>query len=61
MQTINKAKSLDVIAGILRVNDPIDIEMGNGFKKFVVGGYDEYKMARDAREQLPNQVVENAS
>lgn len=58
IEAVNKAKPLTTIANILNVDqNRIKTVPENGWKKFRIGQYSEYKMARDARESLPSEVA----
>lgn len=54
---LRNEKNVSTVATILNVNETISTEMAEGFTKYTVGQHNEYKMARDARNQLPQAVV----
>lgn len=52
--------SADRLATRFNINQKIATEMGGGFTKYTVGSYNEYKKARDSREQIKTQGVGDA-
>lgn len=54
---LRREKSIDVVANLLTVTEPIELEMHQGLRKYVVGYHTVYKEARDHREQIPKAVI----
>jgi hypothetical protein len=52
--------STDKLAARFNINQKINTEMASGFTKYTVGSHNEYKKARDAREQIKSQGVSDA-
>ena len=53
-----KARSADAVANIFNINQTVNTEMADGFRKYTVGSFSEYKQARDSRETYrPKGVV----
>jgi cell division septation protein DedD len=50
----------DKLATRFNINQKIDLEMAEGFTKYLVGSHSEYKAARDAREQIKSKGVNDA-
>ena len=54
---LRKNKSIDIVASLLTVTEPIEPEQHQGLNKYVVGYHAVYKEARDHREQIPKAVI----
>jgi cell division protein FtsN len=52
--------STEKIASIYNINDNIRTDMHEGLTKFLIGNYDDYKGARDKRENIKNKGVSGA-
>lgn len=52
--------STEKIASIYNINDNIRTDMHKGLTKFLIGNYDDYKGARDKRENIKNKGVSGA-
>jgi cell division protein FtsN len=52
--------STDKIASMYNINDNIRTDMHEGLTKFLVGSYNDYKGARDKRENIKNKGVTGA-
>ena len=50
-------RSTDFIASLYKINETVNLENGEGFRKYTVGTHDEYKAARDARETFKSKGV----
>lgn len=50
----------DKLATRFNINQKINTEMADGFTKYTVGSHNEYKKARDSREQIKKQGVNDA-
>ncbi|MDP2385206.1 MAG: hypothetical protein Q8M29_02430 [Bacteroidota bacterium] len=48
--------SVDRIASVYNINDNIRTDMHEGYTKFLIGSYSEYKGARDKRESVKGKV-----
>jgi cell division septation protein DedD len=48
------------LASRFNINQKIDLEMAEGFTKYLVGAHGEYKSARDARETIKQKGVNDA-
>ena len=48
--------SVDRIASVYNINDDIRTDMHEGYTKFLIGSYSEYKGARDKRESVKGKV-----
>lgn len=57
---LQNAVSTDKLAMRLNINQKISTEMADGYTKYTVGSHNEYKKARDAREQVKAQGVKDA-
>lgn len=56
----NAAVSSSKLAGMYRISENIRSEMAGGFTKFMVGKHDEYKLARNHREDVKGKGVNDA-
>ena len=48
------AIATDVLTKKFKINETIKTEMTDGFNKFMVGNFSEYKLARSKREEMKN-------
>lgn len=57
IMALNKAVDANTLASRYNLNQKINTEMAEGFTKYTVGSHNEYKEARDAREDIKNKGV----
>src|SRR6218665_600871 len=57
---LHNAVEANQLAARYSINQKIDMEMADGFTKYIVGGHSEYKSARDAREEIRSKGVNDA-
>ncbi len=51
IMALHNPRSAGTIASIYHLSETVSTEMGDGFKKYTVGSFNEYKAARDNREK----------
>ena len=56
----NSGVTANTLASMFNINDKISSEMHGGFSKFMIGNFNEYKVARDKRENTINKGVKTA-
>ncbi|MFN8229309.1 MAG: hypothetical protein U0V03_00130 [Bacteroidia bacterium] len=56
----NSGVSASTLANMFNISDKISSEMQGGFSKFMIGNFNEYKAARDKRENTMNKGVKSA-
>lgn len=54
---LRKFKEIAVVASLLTVTEPIELEAHQGLNKYVVGYHTVYQEARNHREQIPKAVI----
>ncbi len=54
---LHRQKTEAVVASLFNITETIEPEMEEGFRKYRVGTHNEYKEARDHREQIPKAVI----
>jgi hypothetical protein len=57
---LHKAVDADKLATRFNINQKIELEMAEGFTKYLVGSHNEYKAAHDARETIKSKGVNDA-
>lgn len=57
---LHKAVDADKLATRFNINQKIELEMAEGFTKYLVGSHNEYKSAHDARETIKSKGVNDA-
>ncbi len=54
---LRKEKTIDIVTNLLTITEPLELELHEGLRKYVVGLHTIYKEARDHREQIPKAVI----
>jgi hypothetical protein len=54
---LRREKTIDVVTSLLTITEPLDLELHEGLRKYIVGLHYIYKEARDHREQMPKAVI----
>lgn len=54
---LHNAIDANILAARYNINDKVNTEMAEGFTKYIVGSHNDYKGARDSREEIRNKGV----
>jgi len=57
IMALHRAVEASVLAARLKINENVKTEMAQGFTKYTVGSHNEYKSARDAREEIKSKGI----
>jgi cell division septation protein DedD len=57
---LHKAADANTLAARYNINDKVNTEMAEGFTKYTVGSHNDYKTARDSREEIRNKGIIDA-
>lgn len=57
IMALHRAVEASTLAARYNINENVKTEMAEGFTKYTVGSHNEYKNARDAREEIKNKGV----